>query len=1794
MPGIRIDVNTSGAQANTKALWDELRRLGEQGKLTEREVKELGARLAGMEADMKKASTAARATGSAMDTLTTAAKYAAAAFATFKIADYIRESAVLAARYETLGVTMETVGRNAGYTAAQVNYVATALQKTGISMLESREQVAKLIQAHIDLAKATDLARLAQDAAVVAGLNSSETFSRLVYGIQSGQKETLATIGLNVDFEASYKSLANQLNKNKDQLTEHDKVQARFNATMARAPDIAGNYTNAMKTAGKAITSLPRYEQDLQLKFGQAFGPATKTLVDAYSESLLRMQEIVTRPEIQAALQNIANLLAGAIAKGMTFISDWLAQNGGRLPEMAYSAATGFAQLARDIASAVSALGKFLDQFSSIPPEVLVVLGAAAAGGLAAGPWGALGAAGLAAVTMGNMSNQRSVEEGLTRGAASAAGGTNEVRMPVNKTVLGEPQKPLDLTPSKVREAEKVADDLTKGAARFAEQASAFLDNITAGIEQLQDSLTGGTQKESLRIDKWFEQQFDAISKAVVDAKGDVSAYKEAWVDLEQAWPGLKILAVTKDTTAALRQQADILSDIAEASDNPALKEQAGAREIETWYAERVQQIKNLSLATEEESTLMGQLEQARASKMVQNTRDAYESMSAVSQKYWDAEKALIEQKLSVVKESADDELAYKIYAAQEWDDFNRRKLEAQANAPRSQGEAIHAVFALDSGSYKSQMGQLQDSWKSTADGMLALTNDLSSGIAQSLGDALRGIAQGDFESFETIFRSMLLRMADAFISFSEDMLAQALKGGLSSLFQGGGSTAGTGAASGGGGLMGLFGGLVEPAASALFQGGASAIGAGAAGAGGLFGGVSAHVGQSASGLMGAAGAAASSFSWMPVIGAAVGVGLSLLGSLFGQEEEEEPPQEAWSGRSYMYQGGVMSGIDVTTMSDGSTQYAMSDPMEMEEERKRFKSTVKDLNAAMKTLEIDFNPNWERNFSFQAFGVPDALKGILERNMKDSAAAQAMGNVSWTANLFKEGLESLDETVRRLATAFGAVQPLIGPLGIDFEKMGGVTEGVLLAFASMATGFSSGAAIVTNAMLDGAESAEELAERFAAAGESGQVVLNYLEQYRKQISNMILASYSEQLIDSVGGDDAFQQAMTVFSNYAMGDKERATASVNYSRSQFQEGLSSITTLLPNFNQDWIGDNTDAFWAAYAAAMGESMPPSVFDEWATIAQHVANLEDSLQDLADIEFAEWAWDEELKYRRQVAAEQTTGAEITRWSISMEQELADARKNGASYAQQAALVETQIYEMQAKLAKLQGTDVEPQDMESVIDRLGDAVARQVSVLQELASEASAAATAFESLGESLRDAIDGLSDDISNPMEDFLKHRASFNKQFSLAMKGFDADSQEAMGELSGIAEDMLEAAKQSMGYEEYQLLKARTVSRLGKAATRAELQGEYGAVASDLYTTESGLLSRVQEDLSSGTPNADFVAKANELFEKLSLVSDAAKSVAEGDMSESAFSALARKTESDLLSGANMKELLAGTLDLGNIDQNQARMLLSSVDALESLEKYTGHDVDLADKMRLQLETIAAGVTDQSQWSTLVAQIDAGQDEYISWLKTSIEERRKEADRLYALNESEVDSSERMEAYFKAVSQYLLKQTSIETISKQISTLNSQSASLSALANQAAIQATMTGNWSAFNQYMQQVQQINSQVSALQQQLNYWLNLVVDIPEFATGGIVFERTLATIGEAGPEAVVPLEGGAIPVHVYGGGGGASDELCDEVRAMRKELLAVAQEVAKNTRATAYHTYDTSRAIERSNLAAEAGTGA
>lgn len=185
--------------------------------------------------------------------------------------DLVAESTLLAARVETLGVVTDRLGANIGMTNYEIDLQAESLQKLGITTQASEQSIARMIQSNIDLADSTALAREAQDAAVIANTNSSEAFERLTTTIATGNVEMARTMGLNVNFQKAYQNMAESLGKSTSALTETEKVQARTNEVLAAGATITGTYTAAMNTAGKQLTSMPRYLEEFKLALGKNY-----------------------------------------------------------------------------------------------------------------------------------------------------------------------------------------------------------------------------------------------------------------------------------------------------------------------------------------------------------------------------------------------------------------------------------------------------------------------------------------------------------------------------------------------------------------------------------------------------------------------------------------------------------------------------------------------------------------------------------------------------------------------------------------------------------------------------------------------------------------------------------------------------------------------------------------------------------------------------------------------------------------------------------------------------------------------------------------------------------------------------------------------------------------------------------------------------------------------------------------------------------------------------------------------------------------------------------------------------------------------------------------------------------------------------------------------------------------------------------------------------------------------------------------------------------------------------------
>jgi tetrahydromethanopterin S-methyltransferase subunit G len=202
----------------------------------------------------------------------------------------VKSSIQLSARADTLKVALNKVGATAGMSSDQMDKLEEDMKNTGITTIKSREALMKMVQANLDLSKATDLARVAQNAAVIAGTNSSEAFSRMLHGITTLQPEVLRGLGIIVNMQNEIKAYADANNVAANSIDANTKQQIALNAVLKQGERIAGSYEAAMDTAGKQAGSMSRHLEELQLAIGNAFQPAYSELIQFQTRELKELR----------------------------------------------------------------------------------------------------------------------------------------------------------------------------------------------------------------------------------------------------------------------------------------------------------------------------------------------------------------------------------------------------------------------------------------------------------------------------------------------------------------------------------------------------------------------------------------------------------------------------------------------------------------------------------------------------------------------------------------------------------------------------------------------------------------------------------------------------------------------------------------------------------------------------------------------------------------------------------------------------------------------------------------------------------------------------------------------------------------------------------------------------------------------------------------------------------------------------------------------------------------------------------------------------------------------------------------------------------------------------------------------------------------------------------------------------------------------------------------------------------------------------------------------------------------
>jgi hypothetical protein len=218
------------------------------------------------------------------------------------------EVAKYASRTEVMTIVSNQLAKVNNVAAGSVDLLIKRITGLGITTQEAHGVIQRMIFAELDLAKAIQLARVAQDAAVIANVNSSEALENIILGITTGQTRLLHNMGLQVSLEQTIQAEEKRLGR---AITESEKRSAMLNKVLEEGVKIRGTYEAAMQSVGKQMTSLPRYFAEAKNAIGERFMPEMRKVIDGLKDLAIWLKD---NSAMVADLAKVIATAAGIVA----------------------------------------------------------------------------------------------------------------------------------------------------------------------------------------------------------------------------------------------------------------------------------------------------------------------------------------------------------------------------------------------------------------------------------------------------------------------------------------------------------------------------------------------------------------------------------------------------------------------------------------------------------------------------------------------------------------------------------------------------------------------------------------------------------------------------------------------------------------------------------------------------------------------------------------------------------------------------------------------------------------------------------------------------------------------------------------------------------------------------------------------------------------------------------------------------------------------------------------------------------------------------------------------------------------------------------------------------------------------------------------------------------------------------------------------------------------------------------------------------------------------------------------
>lgn len=245
--------------------------------------------------------------------------------ATNAVVGFITQGMHLAGLFQEMEFSALATGRTMGMTEEEIRSSIDTIHDLNIRYDVAAKSVAQMARNQIDMAKSTDLVRIAQGAGVLTQQDSSETLERLIWAATTHNTMMLRRMGIMTDLTDAEERFGQAMGKTREQLTEAELVQADVNAIIKAGSSLLDVYDAAMESPTKRLRSLTgRVIPEFQAALGAPFLDAWSTVIKSVYDFVSALGDALSEGGSLYPMMINLGAAASIMADGFAAALNWL------------------------------------------------------------------------------------------------------------------------------------------------------------------------------------------------------------------------------------------------------------------------------------------------------------------------------------------------------------------------------------------------------------------------------------------------------------------------------------------------------------------------------------------------------------------------------------------------------------------------------------------------------------------------------------------------------------------------------------------------------------------------------------------------------------------------------------------------------------------------------------------------------------------------------------------------------------------------------------------------------------------------------------------------------------------------------------------------------------------------------------------------------------------------------------------------------------------------------------------------------------------------------------------------------------------------------------------------------------------------------------------------------------------------------------------------------------------------------------------------------------------------------